>query len=70
MHRPAEMTSEIAEYRRRRAGLIRVGLTFASFARRFGYKPQTVYSAASGRRAGVKASLITRHIDRIISAHE
>jgi hypothetical protein len=54
------------DYLRYRAGLLHAGHTLASFARTFGYRPQTVYSAAKGRRHGIQAIRIRKHIETLL----
>lgn len=49
-----------------RAALLMKGFSIASFARRHGYRPSTVYAAARGDRLGVIGTSVRRHLMEVV----
>jgi hypothetical protein len=63
---PAASKKATAKYSDLRARLIRQGMTLRKFALKRRYPVGTVYDAASGRRAGVKATKIREELEELI----
>lgn len=60
----ANCTSAVNKnYQATRAALIKKGFTIASWARRHGFKPSTVYDAVRGRRSGIVAVKIVNSLE-------
>lgn len=60
------MSKANANYRSIRAELIRQGYTVASWARSHSFRPTTVYDAAQGKIAGIKAMAIMAKLEETI----
>lgn len=62
------MSKARTNYRELRAQLIRRGYTLRTFAQRFGFNEQTVYSAAKGLRHGVMSVRIRAKLEEVAYA--
>jgi hypothetical protein len=59
------MDRNARKYRELKATLISRGYTLRSWALAHGYKPTTVYGAASGVRAGIKSIRIRKQLEAL-----
>lgn len=64
MSNTASKYSEL-NYRKLKASLIHRGYTLRSFALAHGYCVPTVYMAARGKRSGIIATKIRRHLEEL-----